>query len=85
MTNRLPIVNPAAVTREVESLPLANDMQVFEAFAFNPQTADYDIWRGTGTWEAIKAAGCRADLSSLMYHPKELLVDGWALRGPARG
>jgi hypothetical protein len=82
MTDHLRIVHRAALSRECEGFPLPNDTQVFEAFAFNPRTADYDIWRGTGTWEAIKAAGFRADLSSLMYHPKDLLVDGWAFVAP---
>jgi hypothetical protein len=30
MTNRLPIVNPLAVTREIENLPVANDTRALE-------------------------------------------------------
>jgi hypothetical protein len=84
MTDTLPIADRPALARECHGLKLANNMQVFEAFAYNPRTASYDIWRGTGTWEAIKAAGCRADLSSLMYHPKEQLQNGWVIVAPER-
>jgi hypothetical protein len=82
----LPIVNSAAVTREVENdLPLANDTRVFDAMAFNPETCMYDIWRGTATLEAIRGAGCRPDPASWGYYPQELLMDGWALRARPRG
>jgi hypothetical protein len=62
--------------RGCEGLELMNYTPVFEAFDYE------ENWRGTGTLEAIKAAGCRADLASWMYAPKEFLTDGWVFVEP---
>jgi hypothetical protein len=40
---------------------LVNDTPVYHAFAFNPNTVDYDIWIGIGTSEAIAKRGLRGD------------------------
>jgi hypothetical protein len=68
MTNRLPIVNPLAVTREIENLPVANDTRVFEG-GFSD---DHSAWLGTGTRDA-----------SLGYCPHSWLdADGWLFIAP---
>jgi hypothetical protein len=60
---------------------MQNDTVVFDAMAFNPITADYDIWKGVGTREAIEAAGYRVvEAATLKWRPKETLKGGWALR-----
>jgi len=79
MTDRL---HRLASSHEREDLELINDTAVYEAFAYNPHTGDEDIWCGTGTLEAINACGYTADLASVMYYPKELLINGWAFVVP---
>jgi hypothetical protein len=74
---RMKVVDGSADRRKCESLDLGNYTRVFEAFDYE------ENWRGTGTLEAIKAAGCRADLMSSMYAPKEFLTDGWVFVEPA--
>jgi hypothetical protein len=64
---------------DCKRLELVNDTRVFDGLS------DQDDWLGTGTRDAIKAAGGRVDPASWGYYPKELLVDGWAFRAPARG
>ena len=60
---------------------MKNDTPVFDAMAFNPSTVSYDIWKGVGTREAIKAAGFRVvDPAPVYYCPKEVLKDGWSFR-----
>ena len=49
----------------------------FEAFAFNPRTLQFDIWKGTATLDAIRKAGRAADLSYPLYGDEKLAVDGW--------
>jgi len=60
-----------------------NDTAYFEAFAFNPRTVEYDIWRGTATLAAIRKAGLRGNLAFPNYGDKALGgADGWACKAP---
>jgi hypothetical protein len=54
----------------------------FEAFAFNPSTLQFDIWKGTATLDAIKKAGLAVDLSYPLYGDDKLAVDGWGCKAP---
>jgi hypothetical protein len=59
---------------------MKNDTLVFDAMAFNPSTVSYDIWKGTGTRQAIEAAGFLVVEASRRGCPKEILKDGWSYR-----
>jgi hypothetical protein len=59
-----------------------NDTAFYEAFAYNPRTVSYDIWRGTATLEAIRKADFKADLSYPLWGDKKTAVDGWAFKAP---
>jgi hypothetical protein len=54
------------------------DTPVYPAFAYNPNTVDFDIWRGMGTREAIAKRG----VGDVQWCPHEWLVDGWRDTGP---
>lgn len=53
-----------------------NDSPVYHAFAYNPVTAQYDIWAGIGTTYAIAKRGLRAD-GFVLWCPHEWLIEGW--------
>jgi len=52
----------------------------YEAFAYNQQTHDHDVWVGTATLAAISKAGLKADLSYPLYGDEKLAIKGWACR-----
>lgn len=54
----------------------------YEAFAFNPATCEYDLWRGTAPLETIRKHGPKADLSYPLYGDEKLCVDGWGYKAP---
>jgi hypothetical protein len=54
----------------------------YEAFAYNPSTCQYDIWRGTATLETIRRYGLKPDLGYPLYADEKLAHDGWGIRAP---
>ena len=54
----------------------------YEAFAYNPSTASYDLWKGTAPLATIKKHGLVADLSYPLYGDEKMCVDGWGYRAP---
>jgi hypothetical protein len=77
MAPRLSCLTPLPVT----GVHMENDTAVYDAMAYNPSTVAYDIWKGVATRAAIEAAGCRFEVVTLKYCPKEKLdKDGWAYR-----
>jgi hypothetical protein len=60
---------------------MTNDTPVYPAFAYNPATVDFDIWRGIGTREAIAKLGLRGR-GLVLWCPHEWLVDGWSFMAP---
>jgi hypothetical protein len=57
-----------------------NQVPLFEVFAFNPSTCDYDIWMGTATLETAKKHGLKADLSYPLYTRQADCADGWGYK-----
>jgi hypothetical protein len=81
MTNGLPTVNALAVTTTIENpLRPANDTRVFDGLS-----RSNGAWLGTGTEEAILAAGGLINLPTLRYCPHSILdAEGWTFRAPPR-
>jgi len=52
----------------------------FEAFAYNPATCNFDIWKGTAPISTIKKFDLKADLSYPLYGDESMCVDGWGSR-----
>ncbi|MCP3444107.1 hypothetical protein [Bradyrhizobium sp. CCGUVB14] len=59
---------------------MPNETPVFYAFAVDPATGAWKIWMGTGTREAIAAAGYRTPPKPFGYCSKSSLKDGWGFR-----
>jgi hypothetical protein len=54
----------------------------YKAFAYNPSTCSYDLWKGNAPLETIEKCGLRADLAHPLYGDEKLSVDGWAFKAP---
>lgn len=55
---------------------MQNDTPVFHAFAYNPLTAQYDIWVGMGTRQAIAKCCLKGD-GIVHWCPHQWLIGGW--------
>jgi hypothetical protein len=57
-----------------------NQIALFEVFAFDPSTCDYDKWMGTATLETARKLGLKADLTYPLYADKRTCADGWGYK-----
>ena len=53
---------------------------LYEAFAYNPSTCDYDLWMGTAPLKTIRKYGLKADLAYPLYDDEKKCVDGWGYK-----
>jgi hypothetical protein len=55
---------------------------LYQTFAFNRRTCQFDIWMGTASAETIRKHGLGADLGFPLYCDEKVCIGGWGFKSP---